>query len=235
MRQDRLERADEVSKHLTRESVIGAALALIDMHGEDQLTMRKLADTLDVFPTAIYWHAGNRAALLAGVCERVFSEIELPSSQDVNWQEWVRSMAHAVRRTLLAHPNMVSTLSTQMQVTVSSFPFVESVLEVLDGAGFEGEDLAGAYNTVIGTVFGFVFGELTSEPSGAESGWSDSFQQQLNSVQPSENPVLARSLPYLAGNAFMLRWVPGRLHPLDKAFEYSLDVLIEGLAAKLAR
>jgi AcrR family transcriptional regulator len=88
---------------LTRAQVVTEALAAIDADGVDALTMRKLADRLGVYPTAVYWHAGNKAALLAAVCEHVLAGLELPPVHDgTDWQEWIRAMARAARATLHA-------------------------------------------------------------------------------------------------------------------------------------
>jgi len=216
---------------LTRAQVVSEALAAIDADGVDALTMRKLADRLGVYPTAVYWHAGNKAALLAAVCEHVLAELELPPVHDgTDWQEWIRAMARAARATLHAHPNIVPVMGGQMQVVPSSFPLVESVLTVLRTAGFEGSRLTDAYNTVIGFVFGWIFGELSAEPTDADADWTEAFRRRLYSASPSATPVLAANLPHLAGQALMLRWESGSTHPLDSSFAMAVDVLVAGLA-----
>ncbi|MGH3585522.1 MAG: TetR/AcrR family transcriptional regulator C-terminal domain-containing protein [Pseudonocardia sp.] len=222
-----------VRRPLTRREVVAAALELVDAEGVDTLTMRKLADRIGVYPTAVYWHAGNKASLLAAVAELVLSGVELPPVQDgPPWEEWLRSMARAARAALHAHPNITPVLASQLQVTTSSFPLAESVLAVLHGAGFTGERLTGAFNTVIGFVFGWIFGELTAEPSEAAENWTSGFEHQLRAVDPQAAPTLAANLPVLANQAFMLRWESGRRRPMDASFELALDVLVAGLAAQ---
>jgi TetR/AcrR family tetracycline transcriptional repressor len=220
---------------LTRREVVDEALAFVDAEGVDALTMRKLADRLGVYPTAVYWHAGSKAALLAAVCERAFADIQLPPADAERWQDWLRAMARSARTTLHAHPNIVPIMSSQLQVTTSSFPLAESVLTVLEGAGFHGEQLTDAYNTVIGCLFGFLFGELSAEPPEAERDWTAAFRRRLESVDPAVAPTLAANLPTLAGNAFMLRWESGRQRPMQSGFEMALDVLVAGLEAVLRR
>jgi TetR/AcrR family transcriptional regulator, tetracycline repressor protein len=51
---------------LSRDNILRATLALIDAHGVAAFSLRELAKTLGVFPTAIYWHVPNRNALVAG-------------------------------------------------------------------------------------------------------------------------------------------------------------------------
>ena len=63
---------------LTRERVIAAAVALADAIGVDALTIRKLAVELDVKPMTIYHHVPNKEAIIDGMVDLVFSEIDLP-------------------------------------------------------------------------------------------------------------------------------------------------------------
>jgi TetR/AcrR family transcriptional regulator, tetracycline repressor protein len=221
-------------KSLNRELIVSAALQFIDKFGEEALTMRKLAEVLEVYPTTIYWHAGNRAQLLAAVCERVFAEIELPPVDDTPWDEWLRVLAQSVRRTMRAHRNLAPTVSSQIQVTVGSFPLIEAILDVLSSAGFPDSDLPFVYNTVCNSIFGFVWVELNAEPSGADPDWAETFQQRLLSVEPADYPVLARAMPHLAGKTLMLRWQSGDRQPLGDSYRYVVDVLIAGLKEKLA-
>jgi TetR/AcrR family transcriptional regulator, tetracycline repressor protein len=235
MARQRTGRAAGPPPPLTRRQVVDEALACVDAEGVDALTMRKLADRLGVYPTAVYWHAGSKAALLAAVCERALADMRLPAVDAGPWQDWLRAMARSARVALHAHPNIVPVMSSQLQVTTSSFPLAESVLAVLESAGFRGEQLTDAYNTVIGFLFGFLFGELSAEPPEAEQNWTRDFRRRLESVDPAVMPTLAANLPTLAGNAFMLRWESGRQRPMQSGFEMALDVLVAGLEAVLRR
>jgi TetR/AcrR family transcriptional regulator, tetracycline repressor protein len=218
---------------LTRREIVAAALALVDADGVDALTMRRLADRIGVYPTALYWHAGSKASLLAGVCEMVHSSMALPPVDGPPWPEWIRSMAHAARTALHAHPNVAPILGSQLQVTTSSFPLAESVLTVLTNAGFSDTGLTDAYNAVIGFVFGWLFIELSAEPPEADADWTNDFRARLGAVRADDAPTLAANLPVLAGQAFMLRWESGRRRPMDGSFTFALDVLVSGLAAQL--
>ena len=74
---------------LTPGRVIGAAVALADSIGVDALTIRKLAAELDVKPMTIYHHVPNKEAIIDGMVDRVFAEIERPPT-DLDWQAALR-------------------------------------------------------------------------------------------------------------------------------------------------
>ena len=59
---------------LDRDTVIGAALDLLDEVGVDGLTTRKLAQRLDVQQPALYWHFRSKRALLDKLAETMLAE-----------------------------------------------------------------------------------------------------------------------------------------------------------------
>ena len=60
--------------------MIGEAVALADEDGIGTLTMRRLADRLQVEPMSLYHHVANKDEILDAMVDVVFGEIELPSS-----------------------------------------------------------------------------------------------------------------------------------------------------------
>jgi AcrR family transcriptional regulator len=54
-----------------KSDVLEAALKLLDELGLPDLTMRKLAASLDVQPSALYWHYPNKQTLLAEVSDTI--------------------------------------------------------------------------------------------------------------------------------------------------------------------
>ncbi len=63
---------------LSVDRVLDGAVALADEIGVEAFTIRKLADALDVKPMTIYHHVPNKDAILDGMVDRVFAEIDLP-------------------------------------------------------------------------------------------------------------------------------------------------------------
>src|SRR4051812_46795577 len=55
----------------SRDDVVEAALRILDDYGLPDLTMRRLAASLDVQPSALYWHFPNKQALLAELADRI--------------------------------------------------------------------------------------------------------------------------------------------------------------------
>jgi len=58
-----------------RDGVARAALALLDEVGLADLSMRRIAGSLDVQPSALYWHFSSKQELLAELADRITSGI----------------------------------------------------------------------------------------------------------------------------------------------------------------
>ena len=217
---------------LTQEQVVTAALAYIDANGLESFSMRNLARELGVYPTTLYWHAGNRDGLLSMAIGRALLEIEAPDDA-LPWDEWLSEFARRFRATLHLHPNVAPIVGTEMvSSAVTEFAIVEVILARLHHAGFRDDDLVDAYNVMFGCVIGFVSLELARLPEDSE--WIDEMEVEIAQVRAEDYPVVAANAERMANKAFGMRWLPGPEVPLDRGFELMLRTVIGGLAANLS-
>lgn len=112
---------------LTGGDVVDAALRIVEREGAGALTMRRLADELGTAVTAIYWHVGNRDALVDLLVGRLLDDMghlrasgRLPRSR-------VASLAHELRAQLLARPHLVA-LADQRGMSGAMFQPVQAAL-----------------------------------------------------------------------------------------------------------
>lgn len=95
-----------MAKGITRASIVDAALAVLDEAGIDGLTVRAVADRLDVKAPALYWHVRDKKALLDEMGTRVWTTISRSASafaDAADWRAALSAYAHVARRELLAH------------------------------------------------------------------------------------------------------------------------------------
>lgn len=92
---------------LSRDSIIDAAIALLDSGGEDGLTFRALAQRLATGAGAIYWHVANKSDLLTAACDsivaRTLEESSAPSAQ-LSAPDIIRGVALALFDMIDVHP-----------------------------------------------------------------------------------------------------------------------------------
>ena len=160
------------NEKLSRERILRAALQLVDEHGVDALSMRRLAADLGVDPMAIYHHLPGKHAILAGVTANVFGELRIPALAGAPWQDHVRAFARAYHDLARAHANLVLYLVTDPTAGGSAILAANEVLyAALTQTGLSPRMIVRAADVVVDYLHGFVLGESSGEPGpSSESG-----------------------------------------------------------------
>ncbi|MWB78014.1 TetR family transcriptional regulator [Pseudooceanicola sp. 216_PA32_1] len=215
---------------LSRERIVATALQLIDEKGLDVFSLRAVAKALGVYPTALYWHVPNRNALVVEVIGHVLSEVVPP--RDLPWEPWLRSFITSYRTVIRRHPNVAPLIGVQLLSNASvDLTMVEGVLKKLSEAGYSGEPLVSAYNSVIGTMVGFVTQEFAMVLDNDVEDWMQRMSGIVARIDPDDHPVLTAHKDLMVNRSFILRWENGATAPLDGGFDFYVEVLIAGLKA----
>ncbi|MFD0802263.1 TetR/AcrR family transcriptional regulator, partial [Streptomonospora algeriensis] len=84
-----------------------AALALVDRHGLEGLSMRRLAQELDVQAASLYSHYRTKEDLLADIANEIMAEVDVSGFDSGDWRRGLTVWARSYRAALAAHPNLV--------------------------------------------------------------------------------------------------------------------------------
>lgn len=87
------------SVQLSRDSIIAAALEILDSFGLADMTMRRVASHLGVAPGALYWHVANKQELIAAIAARIITPALSPDPAEADPADLCRRL----RRALLSH------------------------------------------------------------------------------------------------------------------------------------
>lgn len=207
---------------LTRERVVHAALRIVDRDGLDALTMRALGRELGADPMAAYHHLPNKAAVLDGVVEAVWSELELPVGDDEPWQAQLEHIAVAVRDTLRRHPNALPILATRPNVSAPGFRLTNRTLGVVLDAGLPPDEALAFVNAAGEFLLGHALAE-TAPPLPTSS--DTDITAAVAAVRSTEH------LPHLA---HVLDHVDLSDVTMDDIFRAGIDTLRRGLEQRLA-
>ena len=150
---------------LTADVVVEAAGRIIEQGGVDALTMRRLSDDLGVAVTSIYWHVGNRQALLDAVVDRVLADIGMLQAMGETPRERVASLARQLRIKMLERPHLIALVHAQAKTPLMFRPVHAAMAAELDALGQRGATAALALRALQMHVAGFVLLELAGEPS----------------------------------------------------------------------
>ncbi|GAA4853159.1 TetR/AcrR family transcriptional regulator C-terminal domain-containing protein [Luteimicrobium xylanilyticum] len=125
-----------VSKGLTRDQVVRAALDLLDEVGLDDLTMRALAARLDVKAAALYWHVRSKADLVDEMGTALWREAlgALPARSPADRpDDLLVAFAGTLRATLLSHRDgarlFAGTYLTDVTVLEAQEPLLAALVD----------------------------------------------------------------------------------------------------------
>ena len=185
---------------LSRQKIIREALALLEEHGPGALSMRRLADRLDVTPNALYSHVRSKADLIDGLVDQVYAGLDLDPDPTGDWTEQLTSLSHSIRAHLLAHPAVVPFALRQPGPGPHSLRLGEAIFNVLRPAGFSDQAVVGTVHALLTYILGFVALEVPR--AGADPQTSDEFVRRMwaffSSLPPGEFPHHVQLAPLLA-------------------------------------
>jgi AcrR family transcriptional regulator len=205
-------------RRLSRERLLQAAIAHADAHGLEALTMRQLAELLDVAPMALYRHVANRDDLIDAMVDVVFSEIGVPSGGG-DCRTAMRERAKAVRAALARHSWAISLMEARRNPGPANLRHHDAMLGRLRAAGFSIELAAHAYSVLDSYIYGFALTKLnlpfdTPEEVGAVA------SSMLERFTVTDYPNLVE---------FVTEHVMKAGYDYVEEFEYGLDLILDGL------
>lgn len=203
---------------LNRTKVLEAAIELADEIGIEALTIRKLADKLGVGAMTIYHHVPSKDAIIDGMVEIVFAEIETPST-DVDWKTAMRHRCISAREVLNQHKWAAPLMESRTSPGPANLSHHDAVIGSLRNGGMSIQMTAHAYAILDSFIYGFAFEEATL-PSGGAEGFVE-VAEQIAAHFPSDE------YPHLAELAFEHVLKPG--YNFGDSFEFGLDLIIDGL------
>ncbi|MGH9135422.1 MAG: TetR/AcrR family transcriptional regulator [Acidimicrobiales bacterium] len=207
---------------LTRQDVITQALALLEEHGADALSMRRLAGRLGVAPNALYSHVRDKADLLDGLVDEVYAGLDLAVGAAGDWTEQLAELGQAVREHLAAHPAVVALALQQPGLGPHGLRLGERLYDVLRPAGFSDEVVVGAVSALLTYILGFV--ALEVQRTAADQRSTDDYVRRLGAFYGALPP---RQLP----NHVELAPLLARFSS-DEQFQFGLRTFLAGLAAQ---
>jgi AcrR family transcriptional regulator len=134
--------------------VLRAAVALADSAGIESLTMRRLGQELGVEAMSLYKHVANKEALLDGMVDLVFAEIEL-ATVDTDWRRAMRDRAVSTRAALMRHPWATPLMQSRSSPGPATLRHHDTVIGTLRSAGFPIALVAHAVSALDSYIYGF--------------------------------------------------------------------------------
>ncbi|TSD98184.1 TetR family transcriptional regulator [Skermania sp. ID1734] len=138
---------------LHRNDVLDAAVAILDEYGLADLTMRRLASSLNVQPGALYWHFPNKQTLLAAIADRLLEPIEAPL-QAADWAGQLLELSRRLRSTLLSLRDGAELVSASYASRLTTGRARQRFADAVSMAGLSADDAELAAHAFLHYVLG---------------------------------------------------------------------------------
>ncbi len=204
------------NQKLTRDIIAAAAVRVADEQGIESLSMRRVAEQVNVEAMSLYHHVSNKADLIAAMVEQVVPEID-PPSKVVSWQDAMRKRAHTIKHVLEDHTWAAQLFVSGMNDGPRMMKYTDATVGYLLQAGFPTALADYAWNIIDSYIYGFNMMRLNFP------------------IQPSEyQKVATQYLPFISKtelphmHAMTVSIIDGS-HDGIQDFDFGLDLILEGL------
>jgi AcrR family transcriptional regulator len=251
----RQEQREQDQPALSRDAIVRVAIDLLDAEGIEALSMRKLGAKLNAGATSLYRHVATKDELMELAVDEVFGEMRVPEpaaarTADSDGTAATANAANgaAASGTADGWRAAVAAAAAEFRATALRHPWLASVLGQA-GLAYLGPKLM-AYNEWLAALFadaGFTDPAAVDAMLGYVIGMSTTEAAWLSTVArsgESEAAFVAKLMPAAA------QAVEGHEHleksarrsstedpatVRDKKFADGLDIVLDGLALRLAR
>jgi AcrR family transcriptional regulator len=223
-------------QRLSREDIVDAAIAIADAEGAEALSMRRIAQVLRSGTMSLYWHVSSKERLLDLMRDALMAEVEVPEpSGDARAD--LRAFAISSRKMLRRHLWLMDFVGGRPPLGPTTMLAMDHALRMLESAAESYETRLQILESVNTYVSGAVLREAQEiRAQQAEHAASAEFGGDAARLQTEWRDRLDATglFPNFVG--FLdLGIDPDAPETLDARFEFGLDCLLDGVAARFGR
>ena len=204
---------------LTRELVVGEAVALADESGLPALSMRAVAHRLGVEAMSLYHHVPGKDGLLDAMVDHVFAEMHAPRPR-ARWRPEIRRRAVSGRAALLRHRWAVGLMDSRRSPGPASVAHHDAVLGCLFAGGFDLRAAGTAFALLDAQLYGFVLQEVALP--------FDTGEELAAIAEALLVPEVRAAYPHFTAFAEGRALKPG--YSFGEEFERTLDLVLDAVA-----
>lgn len=172
---------------MNREVIVTAALELVRDEGIAALTMRRVAELLDVSAMSLYRHLADRQALLIGMLDAVAHTIR-PAPPNPSAKTELADILTALHETFFEYPWVVGVLASDGLASEHIMPLMNQAYDCLLRSGLTEDEAVQGWLILFHYLVGESLFAHQTTPSYA--------QQMVRTMDLSELPVLSRLIAH---------------------------------------
>jgi AcrR family transcriptional regulator len=217
---------------LSRERVITAAVTIADRDGMADVSMRRIATTLNVATMSLYRHVPSRDDLVTGMIDAAFDDLPDQLRSTGDWRADLQHCARTLWALFQRHPWLGPSMSlTRPQPAPNAMRLGEWMMSALDATGLAVTDRMLAQVLIFTFVRGVASGLEPEAQAVRDTGLTDDewMQRQTPAFQrlAARHPVPNYEQLFNVDSDFDFH--------LEVLFEFGLARLLDGLAVLIDR
>ena len=155
-----------VKQARTAEDILDVAIAYVDEHGLEALTMRSLGEELGWHHTAVYRYYATRSDIVTAMVDHLIGQTmnAVPIDRNSPRNELL-AIARAIRGLIREHPAVMQALPTITGTWPNSLAILQRVTDVMEAMGLHGDLLVTWSRLFEGIVIGSSLWDYASAPN----------------------------------------------------------------------
>lgn len=181
---------------VNREIVTVAALTLLNRVGLESLTLRLLADELEVKAPTLYWHFKSKDELLDAMATAVLANGSpqlLPAREKADWATWVTAFGSGLRQVLLAYRDGARMVAGTRLTGIDYMKTVERISGRVIEDGFTIRQTTVLLSTVYNYTVSFVLEEQAVFPLPGERSPLYDLAERSAKLRDADLPLLRQA------------------------------------------
>ena len=202
-----------VKSPLSREVVVGAALAILKDEGLEKVTMRRIAASLETGAASLYVYVRDTRDLHVQLLDALLLDLPAPRPGP-GWRKDLAHMAEAFLAVLMRYPGIAQMTMSTHSMGPGSLRLLDTVAGLLFAGG--ADDRTASWG--VDLVLAYAVATAVEHAGRAEDPQlHDDFQHMIDALDAKEHPHLARLGDELLSGEGLER------------FRWGLDVIVRGL------
>jgi AcrR family transcriptional regulator len=220
---------------LSRAEIVSTAIAVADAEGTEAISMRRIARELGAGAMSLYWYVGSKEELLELMLDSIEAEIEVPEPSG-DWRADLRAFAYRIRAGMSVHRWALEFIYSRPPSGPNDSQNLERLLGMLGGFDLD----ARLTMDILAAVATYVIGAVIREAQEIR-GERDQELAQANLTEEELRAERERYRKWFEASGRyprIARLMDSGIDPDDPAtrderFEFGLDCVLDGIAARL--
>ncbi|MEV5879039.1 helix-turn-helix domain-containing protein [Streptomyces sp. NPDC052101] len=210
---------------LSEELIVATALRLIEEHGADALSVRRLGRALGADPSSLYRYFRHTDDLMLAIADELIGRTLKTWRLTGDWVADLRELGLRMHTGALAHPRAAMLSAHRVTGRAHEIQAVESILGVLRRAGFPDPEAVRIYHAFVdqALAFGALDSACTALPLTAREAEAQVWRSTYGRLPADTHPHIAATAPHLVATM------------RSSSYPAALDLLLAAARTRLDR